>query len=71
MGKVIGRFRFSERYKSSWPRRPHDDAVGDIVGESYDKTCWRVHRDGTAPSTLYTFHKSFIEVTSWTSTPLS
>lgn len=55
------RCKYSEEGRKEISRSPHLDRLGTIVGESYDKTCWRVHWDGRKAAGD-SIHKSYITV---------
>ena len=40
------------------------ERIGTIIGESKDKTCWRIHWDGTKEGSNTSAHKSYIEILS-------
>lgn len=43
----------------NYPMRNHRGRVGTIIGESHDRTCWRIMFDNIrTPSTI---HKSFLD----------
>lgn len=39
-------------------RNGHETRKATVVGESRDKTCWRVHYEGTSKKSTDTWHKS-------------
>lgn len=40
----------------------HQERECTIIGESIDRTCWRIYWDNNSPNSIGTYHKSFIEV---------
>lgn len=38
------------------------ERVGDIVGQSRDGTCWRVHWDGRGAKSVDNLHKDFVYI---------
>ena len=55
------RCKYSEEGRESFSRSPHLERLGTVMGESWDKTCWRVQWDGRKPCPD-AIHKTYITV---------
>lgn len=55
------RCKYSDEGRKELSRSRNLGRLGTIVGESWDKTCWRIQWDGREPGTD-SIHKSYITV---------